>query len=155
MSAMLILKEGREKSLQRRHPWVFSGAVAKLEGKGLPGDLVAVRAANGRFLAWAAYSPASQIRARAWSFLESDKPDEAFLRERVRDALARRAVLASESDAVRLVHAEADGLPGLIADRYADVLVVQITSAGAERWRDVLLDALREASGCARIFERS
>ena len=155
MSTTLVLKEGREKSLLRRHPWVFSGAVGELKGSVKPGDTVMVRSAAGKFLAWAACSPSSQIRARAWSFVEHEKPDEAFLRERVRQAVARRAHLATDSDAMRLVHAEADGLPGLIADRYADVLVVQITAAGTERWREVLVDALREESGCAHVYERS
>ena len=155
MSTTLVLKEGREKSLLRRHPWIFSGAVGELKGSVKPGDTVMVRSAAGKFLAWAACSPSSQIRARVWSFVEHEKPDEAFLRERVRLAVARRAHLAADSDAMRLVHAEADGLPGLIADRYADVLVVQITAAGTERWREVLVDALREESGCARVYERS
>jgi 23S rRNA (cytosine1962-C5)-methyltransferase len=167
MSITLVLKEGREKSLLRRHPWIFSGAVGQLKGPAKPGDTVMVRSAAGKFLAWAACSPASQIRARVWSFLEQERPDEAFLRERVRQAVVRRAHLAADSDAakdghavkdgnaMRLVHAEADGLPGLIADRYADVLVVQITAAGAERWRDVLVDELRAASGCAQVYERS
>ena len=151
----LVLKEGREKSLLRRHPWVFSGAVAQIYGSPQSGETVAVRAASGRFLAWAAYSPASQIRARAWSFSEDEKPDEDFLRARVVDAVARRAALALDSNALRLVNGEADGLPGLVADRYDDLVVVQITSAGAERWRAVLVDALQAASGCPRIYERS
>jgi len=155
MSNTLVLKEGREKSLLRRHPWIFSGAVGQLRDSAKSGDTVMVRSAAGKFLAWAAYSPSSQIRARVWSFVEHDKPDEAFLRERVRQALARRAHLVADSDAMRLVHAEADGLPGLIVDRYAGTLVVQITTAGAERWREVLVDELRAASGCAQVYERS
>jgi 23S rRNA (cytosine1962-C5)-methyltransferase len=151
----LTLKPGREKSLTRRHPWVFSGAVAQMRGEVESGGNVAVCASDGRFLAWAALSHASQIRARVWSFDVKAIPDEALLRSRVAAAVARRAGMAADCDALRLVHAEADGLPGLIADRYADTLVVQITSVGAERWRNVLVDALREASGCPNVFERS
>ena len=151
----LTLKAGREKSLLRHHPWVFSGAVAHLRGDVASGGNVAVCASDGRFLAWAALSPASQIRARVWSFDVQEVPDEALLRSRVAAAVARRAGMAADCDALRVVHAEADGLPGLIADRYADTLVVQITSSGAERWRDVLVAALREATGCANVFERS
>jgi 23S rRNA (cytosine1962-C5)-methyltransferase len=152
--ATLVLKPGREKSLLRLHPWVFSGAIGQLKGQAEGGATVAVRAADGRFLAWAAHSPASQIRARAWSFSEDAYPDEAWLRARVAHAVAARAK-HRDTDALRLVHAEADGLPGLVADRYADLLVVQIGSAGAERWREALVDALRETSACARIYERS
>jgi len=151
----LTLKPGREKSLSRRHPWVFSGAVAQMRGEVESGGNIAVCASDGRFLAWAALSHASQIRARVWSYDVQQVPDEALLRARVAAAVARRAGMAADCDALRMVHSEADGLPGLIADRYADTLVVQITTAGAERWRNVLIDALREASGCANVFERS
>ncbi len=153
----MILKPGRERSLLRRHPWVFSGAVARLEGSPASGDSVRLHAADGRFLAWAAYSPHSQIRARVWSFEESESPGLAFFRRRIERALAlRRALVAQETgNALRLVHGEADGLPGLVVDRYGDTLVVQVLSAGAERWRDTLVDVLGELTGCARIYERS
>ncbi len=153
----MILKPGRERSLLRRHPWVFSGAVARLDGSPASGDTVRLRAADGRFLAWAAYSPHSQIRARVWSFEESESPGPAFFRRRIERALAlRRALVPQEAgNALRLVHGEADGLPGFVADRYGDTLVVQVLSAGAERWREALADALAELTGCARIYERS
>jgi 23S rRNA (cytosine1962-C5)-methyltransferase len=158
MSAgILVLKPGRERSLLRRHPWIFSGAIETVRGSSESGGTVEVRAADGRFLAWAAYSPASQIRARAWSFDETETPGPEMFHGKIAAALALRkaSVAAGTTDAMRLVHAESDGLPGLIADRYADTLVVQILSAGCERWRETLLDLLRKASGCARIYERS
>src|SRR5512133_516891 len=132
----LILKPGREKSLLRRHPWVFSGAVARVEGGPDTGDTVAVSAAGGEFLAWAAYSPVSQIRARAWSWDGKAIIDGDFLRARLRQALEARERLLSrdDSDAMRIVHGESDGLPGVIADRYGEVVVLQFLSAGAERW---------------------
>ena len=154
-AAALILKAGREKSLLRRHPWVFSGAVERLEGDPAIGETVAVRAADGRFLARAGYSPHSQIRARVWSCDEVEPIDAAFFRARVSAAVARRAALAATTDAVRLVHGEADGLPGVVCDRYADVAVLQLSSAGAERWRDSIADAVIDASGTSAVYERS
>ncbi|TSA15324.1 MAG: methyltransferase domain-containing protein [Betaproteobacteria bacterium] len=153
----LTLKPGREKSLERRHPWIFSGAVARVQGDPETGDTVAVRSGGGEFLAWAAFSPVSQIRARVWSWLEAEPVDGALLRARLRQALAARAALlsAKDSDALRLVHGESDGLPGVIVDRYGEVVVLQLLSAGAERWRSELADALRELTGCACVYERS
>jgi 23S rRNA (cytosine1962-C5)-methyltransferase len=155
-AATLVLKPGREKSLLRRHPWVFSGAVESADGAPGAGETVQVVASDGRFLAWAAFSPSSQIRARAWSFDEARAPGPGLLREKLEAALAlRRTRIGPETDAMRLVHGESDGLPGVIADRYADALVVQLLSAGAERWRETLIDQLAELSGCSRIYERS
>ena len=153
----LTLKPGRERSLLRRHPWIFSGAIAEVHGAPHTGDTVDVRAADGRFLAWAAYSPASQIRARVWSFDETEIPSPDLFERRIAAALAlRRAEIPLETtDALRLVHGESDGLPGLVADRYADTLVVQLVSAGCERWRETLIETLRGQSGCARVYERS
>jgi 23S rRNA (cytosine1962-C5)-methyltransferase len=151
----LVLEPGREKSLLRRHPWVFSGAIGRVAGKPERGATVAVRSADGAFLAWAAYSPSSQIRARAWSWDEQALIDDAFLRARVAAAIARRARLAGATDAVRLVHAEADGLPGVVCDRYADVVVFQFASAGAERFREAIVDAVLEGTGCSAAYERS
>jgi 23S rRNA (cytosine1962-C5)-methyltransferase len=152
----LVLKPGREKSVLRRHPWLFSGAIEAAEGAGAAGETVKVVSSAGRFLAWAAFSPSSQIRARVWSFEEGQVPGPDVIRRKLEAAVAlRRSRIGSQTDAVRLVHAESDGLPGLIADRYADVLVVQLLSTGAERWRAVLLEQLAEITGCGRIYERS
>ena len=151
----LILKPGREKSLARRHPWVFSGAVDRVEGAPEPGATVAVRAATGGFLAWAAFSPQSQIRARAWSFDEAESIGPEFFRARIDGAVSRRAGLERDTDALRLVHGEADGLPGVVCDRYAGRVVLQLSSAGAERWRDEIVAAVCAASGCREAYERS
>ena len=152
----LILKPGREKSLKRRHPWIFSGAVAKLEGAAQAGDTIEVRSHAGELLALAAYSPHSQIRARTWSWGVCDI-DATFFAKCVEDAALARAALSIDrvSDALRLVHAEADGLPGVVADRYGDTVVVQLLSAGADRWRDAIADALCALPGIARVWERS
>ncbi|KNZ34525.1 MAG: 23S rRNA methyltransferase [Methylibium sp. NZG] len=147
------VRDGKERSLQKRHPWVFQGSVAS--GKADSGETVRVVGGDGGFLAWAAYSPTSTIRLRAWSFDEAERIDAAFFERRVSQALAVRARLPIASDAMRLVHGEADGLPGLIVDRYADTLSVQFGSAGAERWKAVIADALLKATGLARLYERS
>ena len=151
----LILKPGRDKSLQRRHPWIFSSAVARIEGAPQSGDTVAVRDVDGQFLAWAAYSPASQILARVWSWQETTLIDSAFFERRIRTAIAARVHPSIPPEACRLVYGEADGLPGLIADRYGDTVVMQVASAGAERWREAIADALMAVTGVARVYERS
>jgi 23S rRNA (cytosine1962-C5)-methyltransferase len=151
----LILKPGREKSLRHRHPWIFSGAIERVEGDPAAGDTVTVVARDGAFLARAAYNPQSQIRARAWTFDADEEVDAAFLRRRVEAAVARRALLRAGSTGMRVVHGESDGLPGLVADRYGDVVVVQLLSAGAERWREAWGRILLEATGAGSVFERS
>ena len=147
------LLPGKERSLMRRHPWVFAGSVAR--GKADPGETVRVESSDGQFLAWGAYSPSSSIRVRAWSFLEAERIDAAFLLRRVQRAVSLRARLPIHSTGVRLVHGEADGLPGLVVDRYADTLSVQFSSAGTERWKETLIEALMAATGAARLYERS
>ena len=147
------LHEGKERSLLRRHPWVFEGSVAR--GRADAGETVRVEAADGRFLAWGAWSPSSAIRVRAWSFEEAERIDHAFFKRRVARALALRARLPIDSDGMRLVHGEADGLPGLIVDRYGQTLSAQFLSAGMERWREAVADVLLGATGLARLYERS
>ena len=150
------LKAGRERSLALRHPWIFSGAIERLDGDPPAGATVDVLAADGRFLARAAYSPVSQIRARAWSFDERERIDERFVATRVaRACAARRLMLDAAHTACRLVHAESDGLPGVIADRYGDTIVIQLLSAGADFWRDAIAAALRDATGARCVYERS
>jgi 23S rRNA (cytosine1962-C5)-methyltransferase len=154
---LLRLKPDRERSLLRRHPWVFSGAIEEVVGAAESGGTVRVSSADGKFLAWAAYSPASQIRARVWSFDEAEVPGPQLFERRIETAIVRRRnqIATGTTNAMRLVHGESDGIPGLIADFYGEVLVVQLLSAGCERWRDTLIGLLRERSGCARIYERS
>jgi 23S rRNA (cytosine1962-C5)-methyltransferase len=153
----LVLKADRDKSLLRRHPWVFSGAVERIDGAPASGDTLAVRDASGKFLAWAAYNADSQITARVWSWNEKDLIDKTFFRNRIAGALkARRALgLGRDSNGMRLVHGESDGLPGLIVDKYGDVLVMQLGSAGPEHWRDTLADILQELCSPVCIYERS
>jgi len=150
---VIKLREGKERSLLRRHPWVFQGSIAS--GKADPGETVRVESHDGRFLAWASFSPSSMIRVRAWSFDEAERIDAAFFERRIAKAVALRSRLPIESDGVRLIHGEADGLPGLIVDRYADVLSAQFLSAGTERWKPVIADLLLKITGLQRLYERS
>ncbi|MEY3286229.1 MAG: hypothetical protein RL500_959 [Pseudomonadota bacterium] len=147
------VREGKERSLRRRHPWVFQGSIAK--GQADAGETVRVESHEGEFLAWASYSPTSMIRARAWSFEEVERIDHAFFKRRIQAALDLRARLPIRSDGVRLIHGEADGLPGLIVDRYAEVLSAQFLSAGTERWKQAITDILVERTGVPQVFERS
>ncbi|NDP40371.1 MAG: 23S rRNA (cytosine(1962)-C(5))-methyltransferase RlmI [Rhodoferax sp.] len=149
----ITLKAGKERSLLRRHPWIFESAIA--QGGADAGETVRVQSHEGQFLAWAAFSPASKIRARVWSFVEAQRIDDAFLIAACASAIRARARFDINSDSMRLVHGESDGLPGLIVDRYGDTLVAQFLSSGAERWKDVLADALLAATGLSKLYERS
>ena len=152
----LILKPGREKSLLRRHPWIFSGAIERVDGNPASGSTVNVLSPRGDFLARAAYSPTSQIRARAWTF--ADEPVDAdFFRRKIRAAIEMRRKLKveSQSNAYRLIYAESDGLPGLIVDGYGDVLILQSLTTGSEFWKETIADILLEETGLSTIYERS
>ena len=157
MAAQLILHPGKERSVFRRHPWLFAGSVAHLNGRARTGDTVEIVSDRGDVLAKAAFSPKSQIRARLWTVDPAETVDDAFFKRRVAAAVARRAALPALAgqEGVRLIHAESDGLPGVIADQYGDTVVVQLTSAGADKWRNAIVGALVKATGCARVFERS
>jgi len=149
----ICLREGKERSLLRRHPWIFESAIAR--GGADAGETVRVESSEGKFLAWAAYSPASKIRARVWSFDEGQRIDAAFFAAACQVAIQARTRFDIQSDGQRLIHGESDGLPGLIVDRYGDTLVAQFLSAGAERWKKVLCDALLSRTGLSKLYERS
>ena len=153
----IVLAAGREKSLQRRHPWIFSGAIARVDGAPQNGQTVAVKSADGEFLAWAAYNAASQISGRVWSWRADEAINVEFFERKIANALAARNTLrlADDSSGMRLIHAESDGLPGLIVDQYGSVLVMQIGSAGAEFWRDTIAEVLQKLCNPVCIYERS
>ncbi len=156
--AQLILMPGKERSaFKQHHPWVFAGSVGRLEGRARPGDTVEVLADNLRPLGRAAYSPKSQIRARFWTFDAEESIDDAFFKRRVAAAVERRRAMPElrGQQGLRLIHAESDGLPGVIADQYGDTIVIQLTSAGADKWRNAIVAGLVKATGCARVYERS
>lgn len=152
----VILKPGREKSLLRRHPWIFSGAIQQADPDTAPGSTVDLLSSDGQFLARAAYSPHSQIRARAWTF-EDEPVDKEYFRRRIRAAVEarQRSNVEHQSNAYRLIYAESDYLPGLIVDRYGDVLVLQSLTAGSEYWKETFADLLLEETGLTTIYERS
>ena len=147
------LREGKDRSLLRRHPWIFDGAIAK--GTGDPGETVRVESHEGNFLAWAAFSPVSKIRARVWSFSEVERIDASFFIARITCAVESRRLFDIKSDGFRLIHGESDGLPGLVVDRYGDTLVAQFSSCGTERWKSVIVEALLAQTGLTRLYERS
>lgn len=150
---IIRLKDGKERSLLRRHPWVFDGAIAS--GGGDAGETVRIESHAGQFLGWAAFSPSSKIRARVWSFNEAQRIDACFFMARIEQAINARCLFDIKSDGLRLIHGESDGLPGLVVDRYADTLVAQFSSCGAEKWKKVIVEALLAQTGLTRLYERS
>jgi 23S rRNA (cytosine1962-C5)-methyltransferase len=154
--AQVKLKAGREKSLRHRHPWVYSGAIDRIAGAPEPGEIVDVVDSRGAFLGRGYCNPESKIAVRVLAW-DDTRIDDAFWNERVRTAVRRRDALlaAGSTTACRLIHAEADFLPGLIADRYGEVIVVQFLTAGVERARDGILAALVNAAAPGGVFERS
>ena len=158
MSSRLILKPGREESLLRKHPWIFSGAVAEVIGAPHGGATVDIYSSHGDFLAKAAYSPRSKIRARVWSWNQDEEIDIAFFQRRMMAAVSMRekyAGIFTDTNALRLIHGESDGLPGLIADRYRDVIVVQLLAIGVECWRNEIIELLAQIPGVKAVYERS
>ncbi|CCJ91726.1 LSU m5C1962 methyltransferase RlmI [Cronobacter turicensis 564] len=157
MSVRLVLAKGREKSLLRRHPWVFSGAVARMEGKAAPGETIDIVDHQGKWLARAALSPASQIRARVWTFDPNETIDIAFFTRRLNQAQEWRDWLAKKDglDSYRLIAGESDGLPGVTIDRFGNFLVLQLLSAGAEYQRPALVSALQACYPECSIYDRS
>jgi 23S rRNA (cytosine1962-C5)-methyltransferase len=169
----IILKSGREKSLLRKHPWVFSGAIGRIEGHPEQGETIEIYDSTRKFIAWGAYSPESQISIRVWSWNPNEKINRDFFLRRLKGAIYARtrlfvdpqnthirsgdivSLIHALPSAVRLVNAESDGLPGFVVDRYSSTLVLQFLSAGAERWRQSLIDLLLELSKFERIYERS
>ncbi|GGY95732.1 ribosomal RNA large subunit methyltransferase I [Shewanella fodinae] len=151
------LKPGREKSLDRHHPWIFSSGIHNIKGQPLAGATVDVVAHDGRWLGRGAWSPESQIQVRIWSFDREQEIDRAFFLRRIERAQkARDALIARQGlTGYRLIAAESDGLPGITIDRYANVLVCQLLSAGADYWRDTLVSVLAELYPDCAIYERS
>lgn len=152
-----MLTKGREKSLLRRHPWIFSGAVARMEGKARSGETIDIVDAQGKWLARGAYSPSSQIRARVWSFDRTEAIDNAFFERRLQQAHTWREWLAARDglDSYRLIAGESDGLPGVTIDRFGDFFVLQLLSAGAEYQRASIVSALQTLFPNCAIYDRS
>ncbi len=156
MTPAIYLVKGREKSLRRKHPWVFSRGINKVEGEPSLGETVDVFTHDRKWLAKAAYSPNSQIRARVWSF-EKQEINKAFFVKRIQDAqLLREDIIERDGlTGYRLIAAESDGLPGITIDKYQDYLVCQLLSAGSEFHKQTLVEALLEVFPDCNIYERS
>ena len=153
----IILNAGREKSVLRHHPWIFSGAIKRVAGNPHPGETVDVVSSQGEFLARAAYNPKSNIAGRIWTWDASELVDQGFFEQRIGQAFGARENISGfiNADALRLIHGESDGLPGLVLDRYGDIFVVQFLTAGIEFWKDAILDILIRKKAAAAIYERS
>ncbi|MEO9271512.1 23S rRNA (cytosine(1962)-C(5))-methyltransferase RlmI [Serratia ureilytica] len=157
MTVRLFLAKGREKSLLRRHPWVFSGAVQRVEGKALSGETIDILDSQGKWLARGAYSPESQIRARVWTFQQDEEINIDFFIRRLQQAQSWRDWVAQRDglDGYRLIAGESDGLPGITIDRFQNFLVLQLLSTGAEYQRPALLSALQHCYPECSIYDRS
>lgn len=150
---VLVLKKEREKPILQGHPWIYSGAIERLEGEAGSGETVLVKDGWDHILGRAAYSPTSKIRARMWSWDENEVIGDSFFRNKLRIAISLRDTIPS--NAYRLINAESDHLPGLVVDRYADFLVLQSLTAGVEYWKKTIVDCLAELTGVGNVYERS
>jgi len=157
MSARIYLNIGREKSLLRKHPWIFSKAVNKIKGKPMLGDTIDIFDNKGNWLAKGAYSPESQIRVRVWSFDQEEHIDRTFFLKKLQQAQSRRDWFIEQGNLTgyRLIAGESDGLPGITIDKYDNFIVCQLLSAGAEFQRYTLIDCLTELYPNCHIYERS
>jgi len=157
MSSRIYLNVGREKSLVRKHPWVFSKAVSKIKGKPMLGETVDIYDSKGKWLAKGAYSPESQIRIRVWSFDENQEIDRQFFHKKLQNAQNRRDWFIEQGKLTgyRLIAGESDGLPGITIDKYDNFIVCQLLSAGADFHRYTLVDCLKELYPDCHIYERS
>jgi 23S rRNA (cytosine1962-C5)-methyltransferase len=148
MDGIVVLKRGRDKPVRNRHPWIFSGAIHRIEGEVQNGDLVRVVDGHGEYLATGYLNRRSQIVVRLLTWDADESVEVDFWRRRLEKAIAGRAPLSEDpaTNAYRLVHAEADGLPGLVVDRYADWLVIQCLTMGIARRRDEIVALLADPS---------
>jgi len=150
---ILIVKKDREKPILQGHPWIYSGAIERVEGEPGMGETVLVKDGWNNAIGRAAYSPVSKIRARMWSWDAEEQIDDSFLRNKLRIAISLRQAISS--NAYRLVNAESDNLPGLVVDRYDNHLVLQSLTAGVEYWKDTFVRCLTELTGIHNVYERS
>jgi 23S rRNA (cytosine1962-C5)-methyltransferase len=155
MDHELVLKPGKEKSILRHHPWVFSGAIAKVVGSPEQGSLVDIFDSRHQWLAKAGYNPFSQIAARIWTWTETEGIRQDYFDRVIQQAYHLREPLERYTNAFRIVNAENDGLPGVVIDRYDEFLVMQFLSASAEYFRKNIIHSMRQFDAIRGIFERS
>ncbi|MEN3364836.1 MAG: rRNA (cytosine1962-C5)-methyltransferase [Burkholderiales bacterium] len=157
---VITIKQGKEKSLLDRQPWIYASAVERVDGKpherNKPGATALVQSSSAQFLARAAYSPKSQIRARVWTFDENEAVDHALIKRRVKAAVAARG--GKKTNPVHLILGEEDGLPGLLVDWFGGAkgyLVCQFQAAGVDAWKVPIVQSLIAETGCPNVYERS
>ena len=155
MQASIFLEAGKEHAVLHQHPWIFANTVARYEGKVGLGTTVSVFNDAKKLIGRAAYSPHSQIRARMWTWDPEEPIDHAFFKRKIASALEHRQSWVKDTNAIRLIFGEADGLPGLVVDQYDKLLVCQFLSAGADHWKEVIVQILAQQTGCESIYERS
>lgn len=152
----IILKPGREASLLRGHPWIFSGAIASVDGQPEPGDIAVAVTHQGSSLALGFYNPASDISFRLLTTDTTTSINHLFWQKRIRTAMdLREKVVPEGTTAYRLINAEGDWMPGLVVDRYDNYLVISIATAGIEKHRQAVLKVLAEEMQPIGIYERS
>jgi 23S rRNA (cytosine1962-C5)-methyltransferase len=153
----VFLLPGREKSILRKHPWIFSGAIKNVNGDPVSGETVEIISAAGIILGTGAYSNKSQIRVRAWSFDPHEKIDRGYFREKIKQAILIREMIPSleVSNSRRLIYGENDGLPGVIADKFGDIIVLQLSTTGAYHWRETIIEEIVDSTKCKCLFEKS
>ncbi len=155
MQASIFLEAGKEHAVLHQHPWIFANTVARYEGKVGLGTTVSVFNDAKKLIGRAAYSPHSQIRARMWTWDPEEPIDHAFFKRKIASAIEHRQRWVKDTNAIRLIFGEADGLPGLVVDQYDKLLVCQFLSAGADHWKEVIVQILAQQTGCESIYERS
>ena len=153
----IVIKVGREKAIIKHHPWIFSGAIDKVAGSPRIGEPVDVLSSTGEFLARASYNPNSSIAGRVWTWDESEQVSPDMIHDRLHRAITSRMKLKDLilSDAIRMVYAESDSLPGLILDRYQNTYVIQFLTAGVEFWKDIIIDCVLDITKAEILYERS
>jgi 23S rRNA (cytosine1962-C5)-methyltransferase len=153
----VTLKKSADKFIKRKHPWIFSGAIEKVEGNPINGETIKILNSGKNPVGFGSYSPSSQIRVRVWSFNTEEEINSDFFRRRILAAAELRNELidTSQTNAFRIINSESDGLPGLIVDCYADYLVCQFLSAGVELNKGILIEILNDVLKPVEIYERS
>ncbi|HBM15834.1 MAG TPA: 23S rRNA (cytosine(1962)-C(5))-methyltransferase RlmI [Lentisphaeria bacterium] len=152
-----IIKRGSANTLKYRHPWIFSGAIKKINGSPVMGETLEIRSEDDEIIGYGSYSPVSKIAIRIWSFSDKEKLDESLIRQKVESAVNFRSsrMFSRNSNCVRLVFGEADGIPGLIVDKFAEYLVCQFLFTGTEFHKDIIVSILNELVPNKGIYERS
>lgn len=153
----ILLKKSADSFIKRKHPWIFSGAIELVDGKPSIGETVQIFTLDKKLIGFGSFSPLSQIRVRVWSFNTEEEINSDFFKRRILAAteLRKKLIDNSQTNAFRIINSESDGLPGLIVDQYADFLVYQFLSSGAEFNKRIIIEILNDVLKPVGIYERS